>query len=205
MTSYLNTNFEPIFEVLSTLNESEIEKKIAAFETPNSSSAIEITSESNIPKKCKIDTSLPVLIQNPDLNESSIESDQVVTVPIKLFSEPTNSFFENQNNAKNSEKSLNDKEPRSDYIQQAEIAITAIKISENKEWNRMGLQPLDLKKNYDNPKISANDRTPGQDLLEWCKDVMKNYKDIKVTNLTTSWRNGMAFCAIIHNFQPNLM
>lgn len=45
----------------------------------------------------------------------------------------------------------------------------------------------------------------GQDLLEWCKEMTKNYTGVKVTNLTTSWRNGMAFCALIHHFEPNLM
>lgn len=47
--------------------------------------------------------------------------------------------------------------------------------------------------------------TPGQDLLEWCKDITKGYPGVKVTNLTTSWRNGLAFCAIIHYFRPDLL
>lgn len=204
MTPYLSTNIEKIFESSLTQNESKIKKKIAPLEISNSSSGIGTTSESDIPITCNIDT-LPVPIRNHAVNESSMEPDQVVTVPPTLHREFTNNFFENQNNAKNSEKSLNDNDPRKDRIQQLEIPITAIKISENQEWSRMGLQPLDLKRNYDSPKISVNDRTPGQDLLEWCKDIMENYKDIKVTNLTTSWRNGMAFCAIIHNFQPNIM
>lgn len=54
-------------------------------------------------------------------------------------------------------------------------------------------------------KIILKENTPGQDLLEWCKEVTKEYPNVKVTNLTTSWRNGMAFCAIIHHFEPNLM
>ena len=47
--------------------------------------------------------------------------------------------------------------------------------------------------------------TPGEDLLQWCKDITCNYAGVKVTNLTTSWRNGLAFCAIIHHFRPDLM
>ncbi|KAL3872694.1 hypothetical protein ACJMK2_035903 [Sinanodonta woodiana] len=43
------------------------------------------------------------------------------------------------------------------------------------------------------------------DLLEWSKKVTRGYKGVKVTNLTTSWRNGMAFCAIIHHFRPDLI
>lgn len=69
---------------------------------------------------------------------------------------------------------------------------------------RLPLQPLDLKKNDGNvPRLKEN--TPGQDLLEWCKEVTKDYPGVKVTNLTTSWRNGMAFCAIIHHFRSDLM
>ncbi|XP_074095407.1 eps15 homology domain containing protein-binding protein 1 isoform X3 [Cotesia typhae] len=69
---------------------------------------------------------------------------------------------------------------------------------------RSKLQPLDLKKNETcAPRI--REITPGQDLLEWCKDVTRNYSGVKVTNLTTSWRNGMAFCAIIHHFRPDLI
>ncbi|XP_073848658.1 eps15 homology domain containing protein-binding protein 1 isoform X4 [Musca autumnalis] len=54
-------------------------------------------------------------------------------------------------------------------------------------------------------KIVLKENTPGQDLLEWCKEVTKEYPNVKVTNLTTSWRNGMAFCAIIHHFEPSLI
>ncbi|XP_011139353.1 EH domain-binding protein 1 isoform X2 [Harpegnathos saltator] len=69
---------------------------------------------------------------------------------------------------------------------------------------RLPLQPLDLKKNDANvPRLKEN--TPGQDLLEWCKEITKDYPNVKVTNLTTSWRNGMAFCAIIHHFRPDLI
>ncbi|XP_039436155.1 EH domain-binding protein 1 isoform X1 [Culex pipiens pallens] len=54
-------------------------------------------------------------------------------------------------------------------------------------------------------KPLLRDSTPGQDLLEWCKEITKSYNGVKVTNLTTSWRNGMAFCAIIHHFYPSLI
>lgn len=87
------------------------------------------------------------------------------------------------------------------------------------ERKRIDLLPLNLKKSYDfdgekdgklienhsNTGTLGKDKTPGQDLLEWCKDVTRNYEGFKVTNLTTSWRNGMAFCAVIHHFRPDLM
>ena len=43
------------------------------------------------------------------------------------------------------------------------------------------------------------------DLLAWCKEVTKNHRGVKVTNMTTSWRNGMAFCAILHHFRPDMV
>ncbi|XP_077184338.1 EH domain-binding protein 1-like protein 1 isoform X5 [Paroedura picta] len=41
-----------------------------------------------------------------------------------------------------------------------------------------------------------------QSLLEWCQEVTAGYRGIRITNFTTSWRNGLAFCAILHHFHP---
>ncbi|XP_053687557.1 EH domain-binding protein 1 [Sabethes cyaneus] len=103
------------------------------------------------------------------------------------------------------------------------------KSPEENQNSRAELKPLNLIKSYDhqppekvvpvvtNPPAAVveqeippmkpilRDSTPGQDLLEWCKEITKTYHGVKVTNLTTSWRNGMAFCAIIHHFYPSLI
>ncbi|XP_075960265.1 EH domain-binding protein 1 isoform X3 [Anarhichas minor] len=42
-----------------------------------------------------------------------------------------------------------------------------------------------------------------QSLLVWCREVTKNYRGVKITNFTTSWRNGLAFCALLHHFRPD--
>ncbi|XP_041106872.1 EH domain-binding protein 1-like isoform X2 [Polyodon spathula] len=44
-----------------------------------------------------------------------------------------------------------------------------------------------------------------QSLLAWCREVTKNYRGVKITNFTTSWRNGLAFCALFHHFRPDLL
>ncbi|XP_031733545.1 mucin-17 isoform X12 [Anarrhichthys ocellatus] len=44
--------------------------------------------------------------------------------------------------------------------------------------------------------------TSSQSLLDWCQDVTQGHKGLKITNFSTSWRNGLAFCAILHHFQP---
>ncbi|XP_041865876.1 EH domain-binding protein 1 isoform X2 [Melanotaenia boesemani] len=44
-----------------------------------------------------------------------------------------------------------------------------------------------------------------QSLLAWCREVTKNYRGVKITNFTTSWRNGLAFCALLHHFRPDVI
>ncbi|XP_054457089.1 EH domain-binding protein 1-like protein 1 isoform X3 [Anoplopoma fimbria] len=44
--------------------------------------------------------------------------------------------------------------------------------------------------------------TSSQSLLDWCQEVTHSHKGVKITNFSTSWRNGLAFCAILHHFQP---
>ncbi|XP_050529411.1 EH domain-binding protein 1 isoform X2 [Daktulosphaira vitifoliae] len=83
--------------------------------------------------------------------------------------------------------------------------ISSKEVDNDVKNSRAALKPLNLKEaNSDNSK-GIETTTPGQDLLEWCKDITKSYAGVKVTNLTTSWRNGLAFCAIIHNFRPDLI
>ncbi|XP_024414515.2 F-actin-monooxygenase MICAL2 isoform X8 [Desmodus rotundus] len=42
-------------------------------------------------------------------------------------------------------------------------------------------------------------------LLNWCQQQTEGYQHVHVTDLTTSWRSGLALCAIIHRFRPELI
>ncbi|GIY80143.1 smoothelin [Caerostris darwini] len=40
-------------------------------------------------------------------------------------------------------------------------------------------------------------------LLQWCKSKTREYENVEITNFSTSWNDGMAFCALIHHFYPD--
>ncbi|XP_074649585.1 uncharacterized protein LOC141904804 [Tubulanus polymorphus] len=39
----------------------------------------------------------------------------------------------------------------------------------------------------------------------WCKKQVEGYPGVDVRNMTSSWRDGLAFCALIHRFRPDIM
>ncbi|XP_017282525.1 uncharacterized protein ehbp1l1a isoform X5 [Kryptolebias marmoratus] len=63
-------------------------------------------------------------------------------------------------------------------------------------------RPADEAASLDSPVVSPALVASGHSLLEWCQEVTQGHKGVKINNFTTSWRNGLAFCAILHHFHP---
>jgi len=40
-------------------------------------------------------------------------------------------------------------------------------------------------------------------LLYWCQCRTRKYQNVQITNFSASWADGLAFCALIHNFFPD--
>ena len=39
----------------------------------------------------------------------------------------------------------------------------------------------------------------------WCRRVTDSYENVNILNMDSSWRDGLAFCALIHHFRPSLI
>ncbi|XP_011408630.2 PREDICTED: smoothelin-like, partial [Amphimedon queenslandica] len=44
-----------------------------------------------------------------------------------------------------------------------------------------------------------------QQLLAWCQHKTRYYENVDVKDFSNSWRDGLALCAILHNFVPELI
>uniref|UniRef100_A0A915CBL9 EH domain-binding protein 1 n=1 Tax=Parascaris univalens TaxID=6257 RepID=A0A915CBL9_PARUN len=45
----------------------------------------------------------------------------------------------------------------------------------------------------------------GEELLAWCQRITQGYPSVKITDFTKSFRSGLALCAIIHRYHPEMI
>ncbi|KAI8504999.1 hypothetical protein Bbelb_171080 [Branchiostoma belcheri] len=70
------------------------------------------------------------------------------------------------------------------------------------------LSGTNLKRSFSTPARPGASRVPNASavkdmLLRWCRSKTSGYDHVEISNFSTSWNDGMAFCALIHHFFPD--
>ncbi|CAD6230968.1 GSCOCG00006901001-RA-CDS, partial [Cotesia congregata] len=62
--------------------------------------------------------------------------------------------------------------------------------------------PKEFTFKFTDPVVQNNAVQIKERLLSWCRAKTKEYENVQIDNFSTSWNNGLAFCALLHHFKP---
>ncbi|KAJ3587310.1 hypothetical protein NHX12_010908 [Muraenolepis orangiensis] len=63
--------------------------------------------------------------------------------------------------------------------------------------------PRNFKVQRSSAGATATGATIKQKMLQWCRNKTRNYQGINIENFSSSWCDGLAFCALVHRYFPD--
>ncbi|XP_076333926.1 uncharacterized protein LOC143237979 [Tachypleus tridentatus] len=94
----------------------------------------------------------------------------------------------------------------------ASQAVKQTGVNQNKVSARSKFQQMDAvnvsqqgnkTSNFQAPRVNRSASDIKEMLLQWCRSKTKEYENIDIQNFSSSWSDGLAFCALIHHFYPD--
>ncbi|XP_013782738.1 smoothelin-like [Limulus polyphemus] len=91
-------------------------------------------------------------------------------------------------------------------------AVKKTEINQNKVSARSKFQQMDAVNtsqqgnktpNFQATRVNRSASDIKEMLLQWCRSKTKEYESIDIQNFSSSWSDGLAFCALIHHFYPD--
>ncbi|KAM9824592.1 protein-methionine sulfoxide oxidase mical3b-like [Neosynchiropus ocellatus] len=97
-------------------------------------------------------------------------------------------------------------DPTTRYLNIQPFSITPDQVRHLFDTGQGGGSKTDDIMRLSSPRFCRQDSfSESNKLLEWCQEQTRGYQGVSVKDLTTSWKSGMALCALIHRYRPDLV
>ncbi|RWS04927.1 smoothelin-like protein [Dinothrombium tinctorium] len=81
--------------------------------------------------------------------------------------------------------------------------FTDNRLSARAKFEQMAISPKPKQKPGAGTGVMRSATDVKEMLLRWCKNKTSEYPNVDITNFSSSWADGLAFCALIHHFFPD--